>query len=147
MNREPDTASHARGIRVAVWSPSKRFERALRDVIAAAGARVVEPEAVDFPALLCRSDPDVLVLDLDGSLGGSAKMIGQALQAVKGMRVVALSAYAARPFVESALNAGATGYVLKDHAFEDLPSAVRAALANTRFVSPAALNHPDGSVG
>lgn len=39
--------------------------------------------------------------------------------------------------VEAMVDAGARGYVLKDHLFEDLPAAVEAVISGGIYLSPA----------
>jgi DNA-binding NarL/FixJ family response regulator len=134
----PHRDNPPRTIRVLAWSPYKRLETALRELIE--GLTDAEPvelaPGVSFPADLRDYGTDVLVLDVDGSATGSANLIGRVLLAGHGVNVVVLSAHRDRRFVESALQSGATGYVLKDRAFEELPDAVRAAARNQRYVSP-----------
>jgi DNA-binding NarL/FixJ family response regulator len=81
----------------------------------------------------CR--PDVIVMDL-----GMPRVSGiQATSAIThrhaGVRVVALSKYADKMIVAGALQAGATGYVAKHRAGEDLVPAIHSAREGKRFVS------------
>ena len=52
------------------------------------------------------------------------------------VKVIALSLHADRPFVEGMLRAGAVGYLLKEHAFDELVRAVRTVLTGQRALSP-----------
>ncbi|MBW2031121.1 MAG: response regulator transcription factor [Deltaproteobacteria bacterium] len=54
----------------------------------------------------------------------------------KKTRVVALSMYSDKQFVQGMMQAGATGYLLKDCAFEELIKAIRAALSGQTYLSP-----------
>ena len=80
--------------------------------------------------------PDVLVLDLmmPGLTGLEALRIVR--QRSPQSRIVFLSIYKNNAFVAEALKNGATGYVLKDSAVEDLVHAVREVAAGRRFLSP-----------
>lgn len=51
-------------------------------------------------------------------------------------KVIALSMYADRRFVVNMLKAGASGYLLKDCAFEELTRAIRVVLAHKTYLSP-----------
>ena len=53
-----------------------------------------------------------------------------------GTKVIALSMHSDRRFVAEMLKAGAKGYLLKDAAFEELASAVRAVAADRVYLSP-----------
>ena len=81
--------------------------------------------------------PSVAVLDITmPGLNGieAARKIADALL---GTRTIILSVHADRRFVTEAMRAGAAGYVLKDCAFEELAYAVRVAVANQTYLSPA----------
>jgi DNA-binding NarL/FixJ family response regulator len=51
-------------------------------------------------------------------------------------KVIALSMHADRHFVTGMLEAGASGYLLKDCAFEELVNAIHTVLANHTYLSP-----------
>jgi DNA-binding NarL/FixJ family response regulator len=53
-----------------------------------------------------------------------------------GPKVIALSSHSDRRFVADVLKAGASGYVVKDAAFEDLVCAIRTVAANQVYLSP-----------
>ena len=79
--------------------------------------------------------PDVVVLDqtmpeMNGT--EAARMIRERREAT---RVVILSMHSSAEHVERALQAGATGYVLKSAAGEELVSAIRAVHAGRRYLS------------
>lgn len=81
-------------------------------------------------------EPDVVVMDI-----GMPDLNGiEATRQIKGTRpkvkVVALSMHADRRFVTGMLGAGASGYVLKSGAFEEVVAAVRAVLGNRLYTSP-----------
>src|SRR3954471_11641860 len=51
-------------------------------------------------------------------------------------KVVALSMHSDRRYVSEALKAGASAYLIKDGAFDELVSAIRAVVANKVYLSP-----------
>lgn len=79
--------------------------------------------------------PDVLVVDLQMSGSSSIRAVSELRRRVPATHVVVLSMEDAPGFAQRALAAGASGYVLKELAGEDLPAAVRAAAAGEEFVS------------
>lgn len=95
-------------------------------------------EAGDL-ALICRHveghRPDVLVLDLRMPDGSSLETINDLRKRFPRLHVVVVSVEDGPAFAQSALAAGASGYVLKDRADEDLPRAVLAAAHGGEFVS------------
>jgi two-component system response regulator NreC len=77
--------------------------------------------------------PDVLLLDLNLADGSSLAGI-DALAAET--RVVVLTMDASSDKAREALRRGASAYVLKDAADEDLQPAIRAALSGQTYLSP-----------
>jgi len=56
---------------------------------------------------------------------------------VPGVKVIALSMYSDRRFITGMLSAGASGYVLKDCASDELILAIHTVAANQTYLSPA----------
>ena len=79
--------------------------------------------------------PDVLVVDLQMSGSSSIQAVRELRRRVPATHVVVVSIEDAPGFAQRALAAGASGYVLKDLAAEDLPAAVRAAAVGEEYVS------------
>ena len=82
--------------------------------------------------------PDVVILDIGmPRLSGieAARQIRRRLPAV---RIVMLSMHADEAHITQAVEAGASGYLLKDSADDDLVKAVTAAVQGKSFFSPAA---------
>lgn len=71
--------------------------------------------------------PDVIIMDIGmpelNGVDATRRLLAESPRA----RVVALSMHSDHSFVESMLQAGASGFVLKDCAFQELTTAVRAA--------------------
>lgn len=81
-------------------------------------------------------EPEVVIMDI-----GMPDLNGvEATRQIKGqqpkVRVIALSMHADRRYVTGMLGAGASGYVLKSGAFEEVVAAVRDVLANRLYTSP-----------
>ena len=81
--------------------------------------------------------PDVLVLDLNMPGGPSLAAIPVFLRGVARHGVVVLTMQEDPAFAREALRAGASGYVLKEAADEELVQAVRAAAAGGTYLNPA----------
>ena len=80
--------------------------------------------------------PDVVVMDVAMPQLNGIEATRQIAADEPGMKVVALSMHSDRRFVSEALKAGASGYVLKDGAFDELISAIRAVVADRVYLSP-----------
>ncbi|NQU08162.1 MAG: response regulator transcription factor, partial [Candidatus Abyssubacteria bacterium] len=80
--------------------------------------------------------PDVVVMDISmPDLNGidAARMI---TAEVPGVKIIALSVHSDKRFVVEMLRAGASGYLLKDCALDELVRAIRAVNANQTYLSP-----------
>lgn len=80
--------------------------------------------------------PDVLLLDLRVANGASVDAIGRFRDLAPGTAIVALTMEESPVFARRALDAGATGFVLKDRADVDLPEAIRRAARGESYESP-----------
>jgi DNA-binding NarL/FixJ family response regulator len=92
------------------------------------------PAAVDLAAAL---DPDVVVMDLRMPGGGGVDAVRELRR--RGLRasVLVLTTYDTDSDTVAAIEAGATGYLLKDAPTERLFEAVRATAAGETVLSPA----------
>ena len=89
--------------------------------------------------------PDVAVLDVEMPGIGGIEAAAAFRRVSPGTRIVALSMYADAHYEEQMRQAGASAYVLKNEAIDDLVLAIRAVLRGERFVSPAMARHDAGS--
>lgn len=80
--------------------------------------------------------PRVLVLDLNMPGDPSLPAIPELLAACPDTRVVVLTMQEDPAFAREALQAGASGYVLKEAAHDELVKAVRAAIAGDTYLNP-----------
>lgn len=86
--------------------------------------------------LIAKLSPDVVVMDI-----GMPELNG--IDATKGIKaanpdvkIIALSIHTETQYVLGAIDAGASGYVVKTAAYEELASAIQAAMAGKRYLSP-----------
>lgn len=95
------------------------------------------------------TSPDVVVMDLSMPEMNGIEATREICTRIPATQVVFFSMHSNREHVYQALNAGATGYVLKDAASAELVNAVRAVCAGRRYVSPAIgpLSRPSGHRG
>ena len=107
--------------------------RALTPACAIVGS-VTDGESAVTAAIACR--PDVIVLDISMP-GMSGLEVAAALRAQRSTAaIVFLTVHDDAQFVDAAMQAGGTGYVLKPRLVADLLHAVQEARAGRSFVSP-----------
>ena len=80
--------------------------------------------------------PDVVVMDLGMKELNGVEATRQLRAELSRVRVVVLSTYAREDYVLNALEAGASGYVLKISAHQELIEAIQAAVQGHCFLSP-----------
>ncbi len=80
--------------------------------------------------------PGVIIMDVAMPELNGIEATRQIVSEFPHAKVIALSMYADRRFVLNMLKAGASGYLLKDCAFEELTRAIRVVLANKTYLSP-----------
>ena len=80
--------------------------------------------------------PDVVVMDVSMPDLNGIDATKQIISRQSGTRVIALSMHSDRQFVAEMFRAGASGYLLKDAAFEQLASAIRTVARDQTFIAP-----------
>ncbi len=81
-------------------------------------------------------NPDVVIMDLSmpelNGIDATSEIIGS----VPGCKVIILSMHTGKSFIIGALEAGATGYLPKESAFQDLIQALNAVCSGQTYLSP-----------
>ncbi len=80
--------------------------------------------------------PHVLILALEMPNGSSIEAIGRLRAQVPDTDIVVMTMDTSAVFAHQAIDAGAVGFVLKDKADSELPSAVRNAAHGEEYISP-----------
>jgi len=80
--------------------------------------------------------PDVVLMDLSMPRMGGVEAIGQIKKKWPNIKILALTVYDSEEYVQTALQAGADGYILKDSSHAELLLAIRSVLAGKRVLSP-----------
>jgi DNA-binding NarL/FixJ family response regulator len=101
-------------------------------------------QAVQLAAKLM---PDVVVLDLAMPLLNGLEATRQIVQHDPKARVLVLSSYGDREYVDQLIAAGATGYLLKQTAADNFIKAVRQASESDVFFSPTIYHQLSGNAG
>jgi DNA-binding NarL/FixJ family response regulator len=127
-------------IRVLVADDHAVVRAGIKQIIAAAGDMRVEGEAANAADLLARVTAeswDVLVMDL--AMPGAAGL--ELLEDVRRLRqrlpILVLTIHPEEPYAVRALSAGASGFLNKASAPEELVTAIRTIHERRRYVSPA----------
>ena len=96
---------------------------------------------------LRRVEADVIVTDVEMPRMDGIALCKQAREGAPSLRVLVLSTFARAGYLERALAAGASGYLLKDSPANTLAAAIRAAVEGRKTIDPelaaAACTEPD----
>jgi DNA-binding NarL/FixJ family response regulator len=79
--------------------------------------------------------PDIVIMDIGMPDLNGIEATHQIVARVKSAKVIALSMHSDKRFVVEMLKAGASGYLLKDCAFEELVDAIRSVCAGSIYLS------------
>ena len=85
-------------------------------------------------------NPDVVVIDIGMPDLNGIDATRQIVSESPAVKVIALSMHSDRKFVREMLSAGASGYLLKDSAFEELGIALTTVINNQTYLSPKIAN-------
>ncbi|GAA3475334.1 response regulator [Nonomuraea roseola] len=140
--REGAGVGGGRVIRVGVADDQAVVRMGLSALIAREADLELVGEAADggqAVALVRRQRPDVLLLDIrmPGMDGLQVLRAIAADPSLHGTRIVVVTTFAVDEYVFAALQAGASGFLLKDSAPDELVSAIRVVAAGEALLSPA----------
>ncbi len=137
--------------RVLLVDDHAMMREGLSVLLAGAGMQIVGSvgNGRDAVRAAAATSPDVVIMDISMPEMNGIEATREICARAPAVQVVVLSMHSNREHVYQALNAGATGYVLKDAASTELVNAVRAVCAGRRYVSPAIgpLTEPSGQRG
>ena len=124
-------------IGVAIVEDDAKFHAAIVETIAAAPDMSVAGAAMTLSAgldLLEHDAPDVLVVDLGLPDGSGIELIQAARFMWRRCEIMVSTIFGDEAHVIAAIEAGATGYLLKDTAPDKLVAEIRSLHAGERFV-------------
>jgi DNA-binding NarL/FixJ family response regulator len=96
-------------------------------------------EAADGRAalhLVTELKPDVVIMDISMPDMNGIDATYQILGKHPGVKVIALSMHHDRQFVSEIFKAGASGYLIKDSAFDELEQAIRIVMEGKTYINP-----------
>lgn len=129
-----------RKLRVLVADDHNVVRAGLRALINAQADMEVVAEAADGEDACLRtaeSEPDVAVMDVSMPVLGGAFATERIKRLLPGVKVLALTVHEDRSYLQQILQAGASGYVLKRAAAEELIQAIRSVARGGTYLDPA----------
>jgi DNA-binding NarL/FixJ family response regulator len=133
----------AEPIRVIVVDDHDLLRKGLRDLLNEHGLQVVGEagDGDDAVRLVAHAAPDVVVMDLNMPRMSGVEATRRLAEVAPSTRVLVLTVSADDETVADAVQAGATGYLLKDASGDEIAAGVRAAAAGEALISPRIAAH------
>jgi len=126
-------------IRIILADDHKITRQGLRSLIDENNDMEVIAEAEngrDAVELAKQLKPDVIIMDVSMPDLNGVEATRQIVQDNPQMKIIALSMHSDTLFVSEMLKSGASGYLLKDCAFEELEQAIRTVTESKAYLSP-----------
>jgi DNA-binding NarL/FixJ family response regulator len=126
-------------IRIILADDHKIVRDGLRSLIEKEDDMEVVAEANDGRTavrLAVKLSPDLVLMDIAMPGLNGVEATRQIIASAQQCKVIALSMHADMRYVMEMLKAGASGYLLKDSAFEELAGAIRTVLNNKTYLCP-----------
>jgi len=126
-------------IRVLLADDDRLVRAAIEAILRPAGDIELVAQAADGREaidLVLRHRPGVALLDVRMPVLDGLAALREIRRLMPGVAVVVLTTFGEDEYVAQALDAGAAGFLLKDSAVDELPTAIRAAAAGDAFLSP-----------
>jgi len=126
-------------IRIILADDHQIVRNGLRSLIEKEDDMEVVAEAEDGRTavqLAVKLSPHVVLMDVAMPGLNGIEATRQIIAAAPQCKVIALSMHADKRYIMEMLKAGASGYLLKDSAFEEVAGAIRTALDNKTYLSP-----------
>jgi len=136
MGVQPTTA---RRVRVFLVDDHEIVRNGLKALVEAQPDMTVVGEAAEGLAALqgvAEARPDVVVMDLAMPVLGGVEATERIRATAPEVKVLALTAFEERGYIELLMGAGASGYVLKRSAADDLVRAIRAIATGGVYLDP-----------
>ena len=126
-------------IRVLLADDHAIVRAGLKEILADTGDIAVAAEATNGQEVMARirgHDYDVVVLDMSMPGRSGIELIKQVKDEKPKLRILVLTMHSEEQYAVRALKAGASGYLTKDSAAEQLVAAIRKIAAGGAYVSP-----------
>jgi DNA-binding NarL/FixJ family response regulator len=127
-------------IRVLLADDHKIIRQGLRSLLEKQQDMEVVAEAEDGRSavrLAAETAPDVVIMDVTMPDLNGVEATKQILSSSPDIKIIALSMHSDSMFVAEMLKSGASGYLLKDCAFDELAKAISTVIDNKTYLSPA----------
>jgi DNA-binding NarL/FixJ family response regulator len=126
-------------IRIIIADDHKIMRDGLRSLLVQQKGMEVIGEADDgrqAVKLALELKPDIIIMDLSMPELNGIDAIGEISSKAPEVKSLALSMHSDKRFISRALKEGASGYLLKDCAFEELNEAIKTVLSDQIYLSP-----------
>lgn len=124
--------------KILIADDHRLFRDGLRNMLSRQEDLEIVGETTNGPSTVRAVDelkPDLVLMDISMPELNGVEATRRIRSACSSVRIVMLSMHSDQRFVLESLRAGATGYLLKDCAFEELLQAIRSVMRNQTYLS------------
>jgi DNA-binding NarL/FixJ family response regulator len=132
--------NNSMGIRVLIADDHTILREGLRSILEKKNGLECVGEAEDGRSAVKMAKelrPDIVIMDVAMPDLNGIEATRQIHAEMPEINVIALSMHAGKSFILAALNAGVSGYLLKDSAFEEMAGAISSVRKGEMYLSPA----------
>lgn len=125
--------------RIILADDHKLLREGVKTLLSKQSSMEVVAEADDGRTMVRLAEklsPDVVIMDISMPDLNGIEATRQIIGSSPKIKVIALSMHSDKRFILEMLNAGASAYLLKDCALDELINAVRAVVSNRSYISP-----------
>jgi DNA-binding NarL/FixJ family response regulator len=136
---DTEAGNRVMNLRIILADDHRILREGLRSLVERQPGMTVCAEAEDGRTVVRLAEeklPDLVIMDIAMPLLNGIEATRQILRKNEKVRVIALSMHSDRNFVLEMLKAGASGYILKDCAFEELTNAIYTVMGGKIYLSP-----------
>ena len=126
-------------IKVLLADKNENSRKSLRSILEKEKYIEVIAEAMDYQTavrLTGELKPDIVIIDFAMPDKKGLATIKQIIAVLPDVKVIIVSMHSNSRFVVRMLQAGASGYLLKDSAYEELTKAIRTVVSDKTYISP-----------
>jgi DNA-binding NarL/FixJ family response regulator len=125
-------------MRIMIVDDSATFRDAIRHLLSKNPAHQVVAEAENGKTAIEMSEkhnPDLILMDIEMPIMDGIEATKILLEKNSGLKIIAITAYQERMYLDDILNTGFLGFIYKNNIFDQLENAIESAISGKLFIT------------